>query len=354
MSEEPAWLAQYIEKAKTYKRAQSCNSLTLTLHAMLLKAIDLEIENEFDRAVFVSSEAIKLAQASQTSETELHSTTADLCTVKGRCLIKAGALTDGLSMHLTALKLYTSVHGINDGRSKNCVAVLRTTFRNNQSHTGRCWLDYFCKAHELIEALRSVGFLVGCEPTKVEHLVNTCADNLQHLLVTLSQSEAKDQSNQLQNQYLAEMIYALYNKDEALRQADNVMLIRTQSMTTCTVLECEVRFAQFNKLIQPDPILIIHRISRNADGQIFLYFKKGNQLANTKIKNTVPAKNIFKQEVSELNDIAKLFSSRLHKLKATRRLYRINTSMNSQIQIYFLLSIEQKRELENFIQFEQV
>lgn len=71
MSEEPAWLTQYIEKAKTYKRAQSCNSLTLTLHAMLLRAIDLECEKLWRLAANLSNDALKKARQADASDPEL-------------------------------------------------------------------------------------------------------------------------------------------------------------------------------------------------------------------------------------------------------------------------------------------
>lgn len=144
MSEDPDWLREYIEKAKTYKRAKSCSSLALKLHAMLLKAIDLESEKHWRLAANLSSDALKMARQTDASDPELQSIMVDLCTVSARCLLTLADTFNGVALYVLALKLYTILYGINDGRSQNCAESLRSNFRTESNHSSRCWLDYFC------------------------------------------------------------------------------------------------------------------------------------------------------------------------------------------------------------------
>lgn len=354
MSEEPAWLAQYLERAKTYKLAESCSNLTLRLHAMLLKAIDLESEKHWRLAANISNDALKIARQADASDPELQSVMADLCTVSARCLLQLGDTFNGVALFAIALKLYTTLYGINDGRSQNCASSLRSIFKTESNHSSRCWLDYFCRANDTITKLRQLGLLANLKHKEIESQIGSQADALHLSALSLPRNLGQEQSAMLQDKYLARLIFALYQSSDLDRQADRVLLLEFDQSEPLTIDQCDQYFHQFSKHIQPEPILVTHKYFRTRDERIWLYYKKGKGLTDANTKPVSEVQTIYKQSIYDLNDIAGLFSSRLRKLHSTKSFYKLNSQLLPDLYAYFFLDNKKRHEVANLLKLEQI
>ncbi|MBK9618009.1 MAG: hypothetical protein IPO31_02335 [Candidatus Obscuribacter sp.] len=354
MSEEPAWLTQYIEKAKTYKRAQSCNSLTLTLHAMLLRAIDLECEKLWRLAANLSNDALKKARQADASDPELQSMMADLCTVSARCLLKLSDTFNGVALFVIALKLYTTLYGINDGRSQNCASSLRSIFRTESNHSSRCWLDYFCRANDTITKLRQLGLLANLKHKQIESHIRAQADSLHIDALSLPRDLGEEQSDMLQDKYLARLIFALYQSSDRDRQSDRVLLLEFDPSIPLAIDQCDRYFHLFSQHIQPEPILVTHKYFKTKDARIWLYYKKGKGLTDTATKPVSEVQTIYKKSIYDLNDIASLFSNRLRKLHCAANFYKLNNPLVPNLYAYFLLGSRMRHAVGNLLKLEQI
>lgn len=348
MNEDPPWLAHYIEQAKSFKPGQG-QGLALRLQAMLLRAIDLENNDDFHSAAATASQTLKLARKESIQDKDQKSLIADLCILNGRCLLKLADTFNGVALYILALKLYTHLYGINDGRSQNCVSNLRAIFSAETNWASRTWLDFFCSANLILPRIKQLGLMQPISMPQMEVFIGQQAELLHAELLALNPSSIKENCELLQQRHLADLIYELYKHNARGRQVDKVLLFTTHSQNPPTRDQCTKLFALFNDLIQSPSILVEHRYAESKDGRLWLYYKKGSGVANGKASPAGKVNTIYKHCLTTVDDMAMLFNCRLDKLQSTYSICKLANNTQPDQNMFMLLDNKMRRELKQLL-----
>lgn len=162
----------------------------------------------------------------------------------------------------------------------------------------------------------------------------------------------QEQSDMLQDKYLATLIFALYQSSDRDREADKVLLLEIDPSVPLTIEQCDRYFQSFSQHIQPEPILVTHKYLKTKDELIWLYYKKGKSLSDRATKPASEVQTIYKQSIVQLDDIARLFSIRLRKLHSPTNFYKLSSPLAQNIYAYFLLDREMRRNLSKLLMLE--
>jgi hypothetical protein len=365
------WIEQYLKQALLYKRGQSGNTVTLQLHAFLLRALDLSNDGRYEAAAIVFCEALALArlnlselEGSKSSgaankgvlDVEELSTIADLCFGYARVLAELNGVHQALDLMYLAIRLYTRLYGIADGRVLFCASRLKELALSFQAYIYVARILFFLRAHKALAGLLQAKFLFESSWPEccvlVENLTSAYClrlDNGSSYSADLSTEEIED--IEIVN-CAVELI-----RSTASSSAARLVVFPAYDSQSFSAL-CHTNFsgyvAEFNRAVGKEILIPVRceigYLPEDSPQSIvaYLFVQKGQTLGLGKgsmVVNSPERKLPFKWKCSEFDDLCGLFNSRLRKLRSGERFYRLDNGRSAVINAYLYCSSAQASDL---------
>lgn len=365
------WIEHYLKQALLYKRGQSGNTATLQLHAFLLKALDLSNDGRYEEAAIVFCEALTLArinlfavQSSKSNDSsnkaaideEELSTVADLCFGYARVLAELDCVGQALDLMYLAVRLYTRLYGIADGRVLFCASRLKELALSFTAHIYVARILFFLRAHKVLAGLIRANFLFESSWPECCVIVENLTLAYCLRLENGSTYSAELKAEEIEDIEIVNGVVELISRT-ANSGATRLVVFPADDSQSFSAL-CRKNFnryvAEFNRAVGKE-ILIpvrceISDLPENSPKSTvaYLFAQKGQTLGIGKASMVVnsPERNLpLKWRCYEFDDLCGLFNSRLRKLRSAEKFYRLDNGSSAGINAYLLCSSAQSSAL---------
>jgi len=365
------WIEQYLKQALLYKRGESGNTETLQLHAFLLKALDLSNDGRYEAAAGVFCEALALARLNLSElessksdassnngvlDVEELSTIADLCFGYARVLAELNGAPQALELMYLAIRLYTRLYGIADGRVLFCASRLKELALSFPAYIYVARILFFLRAHKALAGLIRAKFLFESSWPEccviVENLTSAYClrlDNGSSYPAGLSAEEIEDIE-------IVNCAVELISRTKSTSATRLVVFPACESQSFSAL--CHMNFdryvAEFNRAVGKEILIPV----RCEIGDLpedspqstvaYLFAQKGQTLGSGKGSMVVssPERNLpLKWKCFHFDDLCGLFNSRLRKLRSVEKFYRLDNGRSAIINAYLYCSSDQASAL---------
>lgn len=365
------WIEQYLKQALLYKRGQSGNTETLQLHAFLLKALDLSNDGRYEAAAIVFCEALAIAKLNLSAlessksnapssncplDAEELSTIADLCFGYARVLAELGGVRHALGFMYLAIRLYTRLYGIADGRVLFCASRLKELARAFHADIWVARILFFLRAHKVLIGLIRAKFLFESSWPECCVIVENLAAAYCLRLDNDSGYPAGLSAEEIEDIEIVNCAVELISKTASSSATRLVVFPACESQSFAAL--CHINFdryiAEFNRAVGKE-ILIPVRCEigdlpedSSQSTVAYLFARKGQTLGLGKGSMVVnsPERNLpLKWKCYQFDDLCGLFNSRLRKLRSSEKFYRLDNGRAAVINAYLYCSPDQASAL---------
>ncbi len=365
------WIEQYLKQALLYKRGQSGNTSTLQLHAFLLRALDLSNEGRYEAAAVVFCEALAFARLNLSElegsksngasingalDVEELSTIADLCFGYARVLAELNSVRQALDLMYLAIRLYTRLYGVADGRVLFCASRLKELALSFPAYISVARILFFLRAHKALAGLIRAKFLFESSwPECCVIVENLTSDYCLRLDKGTSYSAGLS-AEEIEDIEIVNCAVELIRRTAGSSAARLVVFPAYDSQFFSTL--CHMNFsgyvAEFNRSVGKEILIPVRceigYVPEDSPQSTvsYLFVQKGQRLGLGKGAMVVnsPERNLpLKWKCSEFDDLCGLFNSRLRKLRSAEKFYRLDNGRSAVINAYLYCSSDQASAL---------
>ncbi|MBS1999705.1 MAG: hypothetical protein JSS86_25455 [Cyanobacteria bacterium SZAS LIN-2] len=309
------FLTAWLESALPSPRQQQASNCAVTLNESLLKALALVDQDKAAEADAVFKEALDQIRTSKNISFDVLPTIADLSFGYGRLLLKMKEHREGHALIDIALRLYTRLYGIEDGRTIFCADKKRELARTANNQTEIANVQYFLRAHNLLNRLKSLRLLPDAGPTDFNMPIEKSTDLFSADLRGMPVTSTDQQIDKVEDKHIVLLVVELFAAcAEAEGHTSKLAIIPVQDMA--------------------------------RDGYIEIFVKA---ITNPVLRKEVSETEKAKWSGVKIDELCGLVNKRLKQLRANEQFYILGRQSDEASCVYLFCSQDQVGRLKDLL-----
>ncbi|MBS2007538.1 MAG: hypothetical protein JST01_10885 [Cyanobacteria bacterium SZAS TMP-1] len=309
------FITAWLDRALPAHREQQNSKAAVTLNEALLKALALVDQDKTAEADAVFKEALEQIRASKQISFDVLPTIADLSFGYGRLLLKMKQQSAGNAFIDIALRLYTRLYGIEDGRTTFCVDKKRELARTENNDIEIAKVQYFLRAQNILNRLKSLRLLPDAGPTDFNTPIEKSTDLFSAAVRGMPASPPDQQIIEVEDRHIVLLVEELFAAcAEAEGHTSRLAIIPVQDGA--------------------------------RDGYIEIFVKA---ITNPVLRKEVSETDQEKWSAVSVDDLCGLVNKRLKQLRANEQFYILGRQSDDANCVYLFCSPDQVGRLKDLL-----
>ncbi|MBS1991519.1 MAG: hypothetical protein JSS83_13435 [Cyanobacteria bacterium SZAS LIN-3] len=309
------FITAWLDRALPAHREQKDSKAAVTLNESLLKALALVDQDKAMEADAVFKEALDQIRTSKQISIDVLPTIADLSFGYGRLLLKMKEHREGHALIDIALRLYTRLYGIEDGRTIFCADKKRELARTANNQIEIANVQYFLRAHNVLNRLKSLRLLPDAGPTDFNTPIEKSTDLFSAAVRGMPATSPDQQIIEVEDRHIVLLVGELFAAcAEAEGHTSRLAIIPVQGMA--------------------------------SDGYIEIFVKA---MTNPVLRKEVSETDQEKWGAVSVDDLCGLVNKRLKQLRANEQFYILGRQSDEASCVYLFCSPDQVGRLKDLL-----